>query len=133
MKHLLFLLLSCIAAAAAPVRVAWEIGPAQVGVSYRVVRLIDGAAPMPLGETSAASLVVDALPGDKLAVIAFNDLGTAEPSAPIQIPMEAKPQASMVKVHVYQITDLKNRRPVATLYLEKKPSDFFQLGIETSP
>lgn len=127
----LFLILFSLAAAAVPVRVSWEIGPAQVGVNYRVVRLIDGSEPMPLGETSAASLVVEALPGDQLAVVAFNELGTAEPSAPIQIPADPKPETPMVKVHVYQVSDLKHRRIVATLYVERKQADFFQLGIET--
>lgn len=131
---LIVLILSTIAAAADSYRVSWDIGPAQVGVNYRVVRLLPESAPLPLGETTGSSLVVDAKPGDQLAVIAFNDeFGEAEPSAPIEIPADPKPEPAMVKVHVYQISDLKTRRIVATLYLEKRQSDFFQLGIETPP
>jgi hypothetical protein len=120
-----------VSAHGAPWRVSWSITPPQVGVSYRVVKLGDGSI---LGETTGDSLVVDASPGDKLAVIAFNEeFGEAPPSDPIEIPAEEAPPADppMVRIRVYQLSaDLKTRREIATLYVPKRDRDFYQLGIE---
>lgn len=120
-------------APAASYRISWPVVPPQVGVSFRVVRVVDGSVPVPLGETTGTSLVVEAAPGDRISVIAFSaEFGEAEPSPPVEIPAETNPDPPMVKVRVYQLSDdLKTRREIATLYVPKRDRDFYQLGIET--
>lgn len=114
-------------------RISWPVTPPQVGVSFRVVKLVDGSAPVTLGQTNGNSLVVEASPGDRISIIAtspyFDD---APASDPIEIPAEPNSDPPMVKVRVYQLSDdLKTRREIATLYVPKRDRDFYQLGIET--
>jgi hypothetical protein len=86
MKPMLAILAITCTAPAAPVRVNWTAQNPGVGIAYKVVR-IDGTTSTPLGETSAASLVVDAKPGDKIAVVAFSPFfPDAPPSPPLTIP-----------------------------------------------
>lgn len=114
-RALAILVLASCTALAFPVRVSWEIAPAQVGVSYRVVRLLDGAAAMPLGETAGASLVVDARAGDKLAVIAFNaEFGEADPSEPVTVS-----GGRLIAVPMEASTDTKEWREVLVLLPEE--------------
>ncbi len=114
-------------------RISWPVVAPQVGVSFKVVKLVDGGTPVILGETTSSSLVVDVSPGDKVSVIAFNShFGEALPSPPVEIPPAPDPDPPMVKVRVYQLSaDLKTRREIATLYVPKRDKDFYQLGIET--
>ena len=71
--------------AAAQWRISWALAQAQVGVNYRVCRVV-GSSMTTLGTTAGASLVINANSGDQISVVAFNELGEATPSVPITLP-----------------------------------------------
>jgi hypothetical protein len=119
MKAILAALTLALAAGPAPAepyRVSWPIAPAQVGVSFRVVNSVTGAT---LGETSDHSIMVNAEPGDRIAVIAFNEeFGEAPPSNPITLP-----SSRVFAVTIQASTDLRVWRDVTVLLPEEMTAD----------
>ena len=55
------------------------------GINYRVCRVVVPSMTT-LGTTSGASLVITANSSDQISVVAFNELGEAQPSVPITLP-----------------------------------------------
>lgn len=129
MKTIATLLLSTLPVLAAPLRVSWEPNVPGVGVHYRVVRITPDRWNL-LGETDGTQLTVDASPGDRISVIAFNELGDSDPSEPIQIPTDETPPPPMVKVRVWRSDDLGTWREVATLYVDRKDKGFFKVTVD---
>lgn len=123
----------------AEVTIGWNAPPnaaAENITAYRVYR-VSSTPHVLLGVSDKTHLTVLAEPGDRLSVAAYNGI-ESDLSQPITIPGtppippdDPTPAPVMVKIHVYQVTDLKTRKTLATLYVKKEDADFFQLGIET--
>lgn len=139
MKLLLIhlLLTACLslgtAASAASHRISWSVTPPQVGVSFRVVRVVDGSAPVTLGETTVNSILVEASPGDRIAIIAtspfFDD---APPSDPIEIPpapIDPAAGVGTVEVVMESSDDLKVWNERVVLMDDKGVSRFYRVRI----
>ena len=101
--------------AAAQWRISWAMAPAQVGVNYRVCRVV-GSSLTPLGTTAGASLVINANSGDQISVVAFNELGEAPPSVPITLP---SPSGRIYAVTIQASTDTKTWQNVTILLPEE--------------
>lgn len=117
MKPILAILTLTFTAPAAPVRVNWTAQNPGAGVSYRVVKL-EGTSITQLGETSATSLVVDAKPGDKLAVVATSPyFPDAQPSAPVEVP--PAPSGRIYAVTIQASADMETWKDVTILLPEE--------------
>ena len=122
-RALAILFLSACAALAASVRVSWAMAQPQVGVNYRVCRVV-GSSMTTLGTTSGASLVINANSGDQISVVAFNELGEASPSVPITL---AAPSGRIYAVTIQASTDTKTWQNVTILLPEEMTANG-QLG-----
>ena len=105
--------------------ITWDTSNQGKGVNYQVIRW-DGDAHIILGDTGQGMLVVEANAGDKISVIAFNELGEAEPSIPILIPRP--PSSQRFKVTLQVSNDLKEWKDKVILF--DNEYHFFRLQIQ---